>query len=72
MTGTVEQSQICPHCGTVLMQADWSERAGETQITRLWCCTACGHRSTTTDEGVAPEPSAAELAEEFLPELVVE
>ena len=72
MTATAEKSQICPHCGTVLAQAEWSERVGERQIAHVWCCTRCGHQSTTTDEGVAHEPSAVELAEEFLPDLVVE
>jgi len=64
--------QTCPCCGAGLNQPEWSERVNEQQVAHLWRCTSCGSYSETRDEGVAYEPSAAELAEEFLPKLVVE
>jgi len=65
-------SQICPHCNALLKHPEWSENVGEHQVAYIWRCTNCGHQCETLDEGVIPEPSAAELAEEFLPKLVVE
>jgi rubredoxin len=72
MAARIEQSQICPHCGTMLTRPEWSERLSETQIARIWCCSSCGYQYETTVDGAGHEPSAAELAEEFLPDLVVE
>lgn len=68
----VQRLQICPRCGAVLGQPEWSERVSERQAAEVWHCTNCGHQYETRSEGVAHEPSAAELAEEFLPKLVVE
>jgi hypothetical protein len=65
-------SQICPRCGLLLKHPDWSESVGEHQVAYIWRCASCGHQCETRDEGVIHEPSAAELAEEFLPKLVVE
>jgi hypothetical protein len=64
--------QHCPSCGAVLKRPEWSERVGEQQVARVWHCTGCGHECETRDEGISQEPSAAELAGEFLPNLVVE
>jgi hypothetical protein len=69
---SIQRSQTCPCCGTVLRQPEWSERVSEQQVAYVWRCTGCGYYSETRGEGVAHEPSAAELAEEFLPKLVVE
>jgi RNase P subunit RPR2 len=66
------RSQICPCCGTVLKQPDWSERVSEQQMAYVWRCTNCGSYSETRDKSYGHEPSAAELAEKFLPKLVVE
>lgn len=64
--------QLCPLCGALLKHPEWSESVSENRVAHVWCCTSCGHQCETHDEGVIPEPSAAELAEEFLPKLVVE
>jgi transcription elongation factor Elf1 len=68
----VQRPLTCPRCGTVLNQPVWSESVSEQQVANVWRCTSCGYQCETRDEGVAHEPSAAELAEEFLPNLVVE
>jgi transcription elongation factor Elf1 len=70
--GPDQRSQTCPRCGTVLKQLEWSESINEQQVARVWRCTKCGHQCETREEGVTYEPSATELAEEFLPRLVVE
>jgi len=62
----------CPNCQTVLSLLEWSESVRENETTRIWRCTACGHEFETKDNVVEQEPSNAELAEEFLPDLVVE
>jgi len=65
-------SQICARCGALLKHPEWSESVSEYQVAYVWRCTSCGHQCETRDEGTIREPSAAELAEEFLPKLVVE
>ena len=66
------QSHICPCCGTVSKQPEWSERVSDQQMAYVWRCANCDNYSETRDISVGHEPSAAELAEEFLPKLVVE
>jgi len=56
----------------VLKQLEWSERVSEQQVAYVWRCAGCGYYSEIRDESVGHETSAAELAEEFLPKLVVE
>jgi ribosomal protein L37AE/L43A len=58
------QAHICPCCRTVLKQPQ--------QMAYVWRCSNCGYYSGTRDKSIGHEPSAAELAEEFLPKLVVE
>jgi transcription elongation factor Elf1 len=70
--GPAQRSQTCPRCGIVLKQSEWSESVSEQRVAHVWRCTNCGHQWETRDEGVIYEPSATELAEEFLPKLVVE
>jgi hypothetical protein len=62
----------CPTCGTVLSLPEWSERVSENETTHFWRCTACEREFESKDPVVEREPSSAELAEEFLPKLVVE
>jgi len=62
----------CAHCGIVLSAPEWSESVGENETTYLWRCTVCGHEFETKSNFVEKEPSEAELAEEFLPDLVIE
>jgi len=65
-------SARCPNCHTVLSLLEWSETVRENETTCIWRCTACGREFETKDDFVEREPSNAELAEEFLPNLVVE
>jgi len=62
----------CPNCQTTLSLLEWSESVRENETMRIWRCTACGHEFETKDDVVEREPSNVELAEEFLPDLVVE
>ena len=62
----------CPKCKTALTLLEWSESARENETTCLWRCTFCGHEFETKSDVVEKEPPEAELAEEFLPDLVVE
>jgi len=68
----VLRSRTCPCCGAVLKQLEWSERVSEQQVAYVWRCAGCGYYFETRDESVGHETSVAELAEEFLPKLVVE
>jgi hypothetical protein len=71
MGGTIQQSQTCPHCGTALAEPEWSESAGDQEVAYFWRCAACGNQFET--RGTATRvPSLGELAEEFLPSLVIE
>jgi len=65
-------SAKCPNCQTVLSLLEWSENVRENETARIWRCTACGYEFETKDDVVEQELSSAELAEEFLPDLVVE
>jgi hypothetical protein len=62
----------CPNCGTDLSLSEWSESVSENETTHFWCCDVCGREFETRDKSVQPQLSEAELAEEFLPKLVVE
>lgn len=64
--------QTCPHCGNVVSQPEWSERVTKQQVVHIWRCTVCGRECETRDQDAGREPSTAELADEFLPNLVVE
>jgi Zn ribbon nucleic-acid-binding protein len=62
----------CAHCETIQTLPEWSESMRENETTRFWRCMTCGYEFETTDHFVEPQPSNDELAEEFLPNLVVE
>lgn len=62
----------CPNCGTVLSLSEWSESVSENETTHFWRCGVCGREFETRDKSVERQLSEAELAEEFLPKLVVE
>jgi rubredoxin len=68
----VQNSQVCPHCGTPVGQPEWSENVGDQEVVSIWRCAGCGNQFETQSSGTHHEPSPAELAEEFLPRLVVE
>ena len=62
----------CTHCKAVQTTPEWSENAGESEVLYFWHCTACGHEFETRGCTVDRQLSKDELAEEFLPNLVVE
>jgi hypothetical protein len=66
------QPHVCPCCGTVLKQPKWWERVNDGEMACVWRCAKCNYYSETRVKSFGHEPSAAELAEEFLPKLVVE
>jgi hypothetical protein len=68
----VQHPQVCPHCDTAVRQPEWSENVGDQEVVFIWRCTGCGNQFETQGPGMRYEPSPAELAEEFLPKLVVE
>lgn len=68
----VHDSQACPQCGISVRRPEWSESVANQEVLCMWRCTGCGNRFETRGPSVGEEPSPAELAEEFLPNLVVE
>ena len=62
----------CTHCKAVQTTPEWSENAGESEVLYFWHCTACGHEFETRGCTVDRQLSKDELAEEFLPNLIVE
>jgi Zn ribbon nucleic-acid-binding protein len=62
----------CTHCNTVQILPEWSENAGENETVCFWRCLVCGHEFKTIEQLLDRKPSKDELAEEFLPNLVVE
>jgi hypothetical protein len=65
------QSHICPCCGSVLKQPEWSERVSDEQTAYVWRCANCSYYSETRDKSASVTSHAAEQTEEFLPKLVV-
>jgi Zn ribbon nucleic-acid-binding protein len=61
----------CAHCETIQTLPEWSENAGD-EMVYFWRCMTCGHEFETRDRPVDGQMSEDELAEEFLPNLVVE
>jgi hypothetical protein len=52
--------------------SEWSESVSESETTHFCRCGVCGREFETRDKSVERQLSEAELAEEFLPKLVVE
>ena len=67
----LRHSAKCPRCEMKLISPEWSETLAENETINFWCCPICGNKFETTDNIVAPVPTEAELAEEFLPNLLV-
>ena len=72
MSATAVRPPKCPHCRTIQTLPEWSESMQADETTHLWRCMACGCEFETTDPFAEPQPTKGELAEEFLPNLVVE
>jgi hypothetical protein len=71
-TASSRLAPSCTHCKAILTEPEWSEIADENEIVYFWRCAACGHQFETREHSVDRQPSEDELAEEFLPNLVVE
>ena len=39
------QSHICPCCGAVLKEPEWSERVNDQQMAYVWRCANCNYYS---------------------------
>ena len=72
MSAIAARPAKCPHCETIQTLPEWSENKSENEATQFWRWMTCGREFETTDSFVEPQPSKDELAEEFLPNLVVE
>ena len=64
-------STMCERCKTHLIAPEWSEIVNERETVHIWSCPICGNEFQTIDNGVEPVLSDTELAEEFLPNLMV-
>jgi RNase P subunit RPR2 len=62
----------CTRCKAILIEPEWSEIADKNEIVYFWRCAACGHQFETKEHSLGQQLSKDELAEEFLPNLVVE
>jgi Zn ribbon nucleic-acid-binding protein len=62
----------CPHCETIQTLPEWSENESENEATHIWRCMTCGYEFETMDHFVESQQSKDTLADEFLPNLVVE
>jgi hypothetical protein len=51
---------------------EWSESLSENETAHFWRCGVCGREFETRDKSVERHLTEAELAEVFLPKLVVE
>ncbi len=60
----------CARCGEELAAPAWSEHANAQEARNLWHCANCGYMFESLDPLDAP--LSIELAEEFLPNLVME
>jgi len=70
-TGPAQLPSACARCGATPIESEWSEAADAHKTVHIWRCTVCGHKFETKDDVVEPELTETELAEEFLPNLVV-
>ena len=65
-------SQVkCAQCGEDLIASMWSGHVSVTEVRHFWCCGNCGYMFDTLDPTEVKEKLPTELAEEFLPSLLV-
>jgi len=69
-TASLRISARCAQCGMSLIFPEWSESVNG-QTTHIWHCLVCGHEFETIDHDVKETPTSTEIAEEFLPNLLV-
>jgi hypothetical protein len=68
---TTVLSAKCAQCGRTLIGPEWSENVADGGCVHIWHCPVCSYEFETTDNVVEKTESDAELAEEFLPNLLV-
>jgi hypothetical protein len=71
-SASIPHSVTCPRCGNAVTLPEWSESVGEKGATLIWQCTSCTNEFETRDDAVESVLSEAELAQQFLSNLVVE
>jgi rubredoxin len=71
MSTALRHSAKCPRCEMKLIYPQWSEAVGESEAVNFWCCPICGNEFETTDSIVEASTSQKELAERFMPSLLV-
>jgi hypothetical protein len=69
--GALAVSTLCDRCHAYLPAPEWSESLSERETVHLWSCPVCGNEFQTVDDRAEPVFSEAELAQEFLPNLMV-
>jgi Zn finger protein HypA/HybF involved in hydrogenase expression len=68
---SIRLSAKCARCHTPLIAPEWSECVTPQTTLHIWNCPVCDNEFETVDQGVEPSLSEAELADEFLPNLLV-
>jgi rubredoxin len=71
MASTAALREKCTQCGWTLIAPEWSENVGDGGCVHIWRCPICSYEFETTDNAVEKTTPDAELAEEFLPNLLV-
>jgi hypothetical protein len=71
LTSRATLSVNCTQCGRPLIEPEWSENVANGGCVHIWQCPVCSYEFETTDSVVEKTESDAELAEEFLPNLLV-
>lgn len=69
--GALRISTACDRCKMPLIAPVWSESINERETVHLWSCPICGNEFQTVDDRAEPELSGDELAQKFLPNLMV-
>jgi hypothetical protein len=64
-------STVCDRCKTHLIAPEWSECINERETVHIWSCPVCGNEFQTIDGRAEKMLSDDELAQEFLPNLLV-
>ena len=70
-TSPAELSANCVKCGKMLIGPVWSENTADGGCVHVWQCPICSYEFETKDNVVEKTESDSELAEEFLPNLLV-
>jgi len=64
-------STTCDRCKTLLIAPEWSESINERETVHIWSCPICGNEFQTVDDRAERTFSDDDLAQEFLPNLLV-